>query len=53
LIFRSQTWFSQLEALILMSYEDAGMLPSMTIHSGLLRALLQSAHRKAWQKKKL
>lgn len=36
-----QTWFSQLERFMLMSYEDS--LPSMTINSGLLRSVLISA----------
>jgi len=36
-----QTWFTKLEAFLLMSYEDT--MPSMTINSGLLRSILISA----------
>jgi len=40
-----QTWFKNLESLLLMSYEDS--MPSMTIHSGLFRSVLSSASKLA------
>ena len=38
---RQQAWFSQLESLTLLSYEDSH--PSMSVHSSLLQSVLRSA----------